>query len=357
MRWPWQKQVERRDSQPFTDAIVAAIEAQAGGTAAGDPGAIAALETAAGLYARAFAAATVKPESARRIVTPSFLALVGRDMIRRGESLHLLSIQGGVLMLTPVGSWDVRGGPSRASWFYRCDVFGPSGNLTHFVPHDAVIHAQYAVDPARPWHGISPLQWARATGTLAANLEQRLGEEAGGSVGHFLPLPLDGGDDDGDENADPMRSFKADIRSGKGRTLLVESTTGGWGDGPSGAPLHDYKTHRFGADPPATLATLRSDSSQAVLGACGVPVGLAIDADGTGQREAWRRFVMGSVEPVLALVRQELAAKLDLPDLAFDLTPLWAHDGAGRSAMFKNLVAGGVSVNEALVTSGLMEGE
>ena len=62
---------------------------------------------------------------------------------------------------------------------------------------------------------------------------------------------------------------------------------------------------------------------------------------------------MGSVEPVLALVRQELAAKLDLPDLAFDLTPLWAHDGAGRSATFKNLVAGGVSVNEALVTSGL----
>ena len=39
----------------------------------------------------------------------------------------------------------------------------------------------------------------------------------------------------------------------RGRTLLGrESTTGGWGDGPSGAPLHDYKTHRFGADPPAT---------------------------------------------------------------------------------------------------------
>ena len=189
-------------------------------------------------------------------------------------------------MLTPVGSWDVRGGPDRASWFYRCDVFGPSGNLTHFVPHDAVIHAQYAVDPARPWHGISPLQWARSTGTLAANLEQRLGEEAGGSVGHFLPLPLDGGDDDADENADPMRSFKADIRAGKGRTLLVESVTGGWGDGPSGAPLLDYQTHRFGADPPAALGALRNDASMAILNACGVPPDLVTSGDSQGQREA-----------------------------------------------------------------------
>ena len=358
MRWPWQKQVEKRESAPFTDAVVAAIEAQAGGAAAGDPGAIAALETAAGLYARAFAAATVKPESARRLVSASFLALVGRNLIRRGESIHLLSIQGGLLTATPVGSWDVRGGPDRASWFYRCDVFGPSGNETRFVPHDAVIHAQYAVDPARPWSGLSPMNFARATGALAAALEQRLGEEAGGSVGHFLPLPLDGGDDEADAANDPMRSFKADIRAGRGRTLLVESVTGGWGAGPSGAPLHDYKTHRFGADPPATLATLRSDSSQAVLGACGVPVGLAIDADGTGQREAWRRFVMGSVEPLLnGLVRQELADKLDLPDLSFDLTPLWAHDGAGRSAMFKNLVAGGLGTDEALRKSGLLEGE
>ena len=358
MRWPWQK-VEKRESQPFTDAIVAAIQAQAGGTEAGDVSGHWALETAAGLYARAFAAASVKPESARRIITPSFLSLVARNLIRRGESLHLLSIEGGVLTATPAGSWDIRGGPSRDDWFYRCDIFGPSGNLTSLVPGAATVHCQWGHDPARPWHGVGPLGWSRATGTLAANLEQRLGEEAGGSVGHFLPLPLDGGDDDGDENADPMRSFKADIRSGKGRTLLVESTTGGWGDGPSGAPLHDYKTHRFGADPPAALGALRNDASMAVLNACGIPVGLAINEDGTGQRESWRRFVMGSVEPLLnGIVREELANKLDMPDLSFDLTGLWAHDLVGRASMFKALVAGGIGTDEALVKSGLMgEGE
>ena len=30
MRWPWQEKKEKRESVPFTDAIVAAIAAQAG---------------------------------------------------------------------------------------------------------------------------------------------------------------------------------------------------------------------------------------------------------------------------------------------------------------------------------------
>ena len=56
--WPWQEKKEKRESVPFTDAIVAAIAAQAGGTEAGDVSGHWALETAAGLYARAFAGAT-----------------------------------------------------------------------------------------------------------------------------------------------------------------------------------------------------------------------------------------------------------------------------------------------------------
>ena len=133
MRWPWQEKKEKRESVPFTDAIVAAIAAQAGGTEAGDVSGHWALETAAGLYARAFAGATLEAdERIKAAVGPRVRALIGRDLIRRGESLHLLTVDRGALMLTPCGSWDVRGGPDRASWFYRADTFGPSGNTTHF---------------------------------------------------------------------------------------------------------------------------------------------------------------------------------------------------------------------------------
>ena len=89
--------------------------------------------------------------------------------------------------------------------------------------------------------------------------------------------------------------------------------------------MSDYKPQRIGANPPQAVASLRSDASEAVLSACGVPVSLVTDADGTSQREAWRRFIMGSVEPLLGMVVVELEAKLETR-VTFDLSKLWAHD-------------------------------
>ena len=44
MRWPFRKrEPEKRESLPFTDAVVRALAAQAAGQSVGDPGAIAAL--------------------------------------------------------------------------------------------------------------------------------------------------------------------------------------------------------------------------------------------------------------------------------------------------------------------------
>ena len=71
---------------------------------------------------------------------------------------------------------------------------------------------------------ISLLRWARSTGTLAANLETRLGEEAGGPVGHVIPVPHDGGDGAGD---DRLGMLKADIAAVRGRPILAETTAAG----------------------------------------------------------------------------------------------------------------------------------
>ena len=80
----------------------------------------------------------------------------------------------------------------------------------------------------------------------------------------------------------------------------------------------------------------------AVLDACGVPRALAESADGTAAREAWRRFVMGSCEPIAALVSEELERKLETP-IRFDFRALWAHDLQGRASAFKALVGGGMA--------------
>ena len=154
--------------------------------------AIAALEAAVSLYSSAFAVATVRCENARvtAALTPSFLAMVARALIRRGEYVAVLdATPGRGLDICPAATWDVRGGPAETDWWYRCDLAGPSGTIARLAPSDGVIHVRYAVDPARAWRGLSPLEWARATGTLAGNLEHRLGEEAGAPVGSYLPMP------------------------------------------------------------------------------------------------------------------------------------------------------------------------
>lgn len=354
MRWPWPR-TEKREAQPFTDAITEAIVSQAGGTVKGDPSAIAALETAAGLYARSFAAAEVQPDTTEtRAISASVRARVARDLIRHGESVHLVEVTRGRVALIPVGSWDITGLWSESSWLYRLDVFGPSGNLSRRVPSEAVVHVRYATDPARPWQGISPLGWARTTGALAAGLEARLSEEASAPVAHVVAIPSDGGDG---SDSDPLKGLKADIARAKGATVLTETTSGGWGEGKMAAPQSDWQPRRLGANPPPTLPALRSDVFGAVLSACGVPPSLATDADGTSQRESLRRFLTTGLQPLGELVAEELAAKLDLPSVRFDFTGTYAHDLAGRAQAFQKLAAGGMAVDQALAVSGLVVAE
>ena len=361
MNWrPWRRRSETRQStQPFTDAIIAAIASQAGGTLPADPLGLAALEMAAGAYARAFAGASLTP--AVPALTPAIRADLGRSLIRRGEAVYLIEVRRGALRLTPAGSWDIRGGPDPESWMYRADIFGPSGNLTRFVPGAAVLHPMFSYDPARPWLGLSPLQWASLTGALAGNLEKRLGEETGGPVGHVVPVPQDpdAGDDE-DDNAEekPLDQLRKDLAGLAGRTAIVETTAAAWGEGPGAAPQTDWQPRRFGANPPAALGVLRSDVGQAVLAACGTPPSLFIaNSDGTAQREAWRRFVMGSVEPLAEIIGGELADKLDAPGLRFDFAGLWAHDLAGRAQAFKQMTTAGMDLAKAAALAGLLTEE
>ena len=291
-----------------------------------------------------------------RAVTPATLAMVGRQLVRRGEAVFAIEVRRGRVTLVPAASHDVEGGPNPGSWRYRLDLFGPSGNRTITMPGEGVVHAVYAVDPATPRLGVSPLGWARLTGSLAANLEARLGEEAGAAVGAFLPVPAPQGAADGTP-ADKLASLRADIRGAKGKAVILETTSAGWGDGRTAAPQADWIQRRFGANPPKELGELRRAAGAAVWQACGIPASLlAVDADGTAQREAYRRFIMATIQPALDGLADELARKLDAPGLGFDLSGLWAHDAVGRSQTFANLVGAGMDKGEARTLAGLATG-
>ena len=353
MRWPWTSPArETRDSGgDFSDAVVRLLEAQAAGSAA-DASSTAAVEAAAGALSRAFAAATVTgPDYVQQVVTPEFMAQVGRDLIRSGDSMHVITVdQMGNLALLPCSSWHWEGDAHPDTWTVRATVYGPSTSTTRHLPNAGMVFVRWGSTPGQRYVGTGPLSWAHTTARLQSEAERSLADEAAGPLANLLAVPQDGGDDTDD---DPLKSLKADIAAARGKALLVETAAAGWGEGRASAPQRDWVAARLGPMPPASMATIRTDSFNAVLAACGTPPALFDDSDGTSQRESFRRYLTMTVQPMAALLRHELMNKLEA-DVDLTFTGLYAHDLVGRASAFKNLVAAGVGIPEALATSGLM---
>ena len=209
------------------------------------------------LYARAFSAARVYRGADGGNHAVELLALIARNMIRRGDSLHVIELRRGSVDFLPAGSWDVRGAWDEAGWFYRCDLFGPSGNITRLVSGAAALCIfATPLDPARPWHGIGPLGWARETAALQgesrkATLPRKRAAPTGARSPGFRRMAATADDDD------PLALLKADIAGAKGRTILTETTASGMGrrfEPPLPDPIG--KATRIGAHPPDVLRGL-----------------------------------------------------------------------------------------------------
>ena len=170
--WSFTKKLETRAVQPYTDLVTNYLESQAAGDTTRAT-TVSALEACCGLYARAFAGCEVKAsDHVKRALTPSVLALMARNMIRYGESVHALQVMRGELSLLPAGSWDVTGGIDESEWIYNIHVYGPSGNLSSFVVSSSVVHCRYSVDSSQPWRGISPLGWSSTTAAIACRFRE-----------------------------------------------------------------------------------------------------------------------------------------------------------------------------------------
>ena len=349
MRWPWQRREVREASGGYTEVISRLIEAQATG-ATQHASATAATEAAAGLLSRALSNATVDaPGELADAVTPRVLGQIGRDLIRVGESLHVIRYMSGRLVLIPCSTWYFEGDADPATWLCTATAYGPSGSSTWRVPWDSVVFASWGSPTARPYHGLSPATWAADTARLNANTERSLADEAGGPIAQLLPVPQDGGDDSED---DPLAGLRKDIRDARGKAMLVETVSAGWGEGRQAAPSSDWLQRRLGPQPTDAMVQLGKDSFARVLAACGCSPALFDDSDGTSKREALRQFHLGVVQPLARQLDVELSDKLETPvRLRFDL---YNVDLAGRAQAFQKLVAGGVAVNEALSLSGLL---
>ena len=257
----------------------------------------------------------------------------------------------GSIRLLPCSSWHFEGDAHPDTWTVRATFYGPSTSTTKHLPYSGVVFVTWGSTPGQPYVGVGPMSWASTTARLQSEAERSLADEAGGPLANLLAIPSDGGS--GGED-DPLKLLKSDIRTARGKALLVETTTAGWGEGMSSAPRRDWIASRLGPTPPESMVKARQETFLSVLGAAGTPPALFTEADGTSQRESFRRYLTMTVQPLAKLLEEELVMKLEA-EVRLDFSDLYAHDLAGRAMAFQKLVAGGMPLQDAITVSGLMQ--
>ncbi|MYI06797.1 MAG: hypothetical protein F4059_05640, partial [Gemmatimonadetes bacterium] len=160
-------------------------------------------------------------------LTPPVLALIARNLIRRGEDHHRIYVRGGRLTLEPCGFAYAHGnGPDPMTWTYNVTLYGPTDSRHEWVPAAAMLHTRYAVDASRPWLGVPPWSWASETSKAVAALDRFVAGEAGAPHGHLLGVP-ESPQVDADGEVTPLDAFRADMKAAKGGTLVMEHS-GQW---------------------------------------------------------------------------------------------------------------------------------
>ena len=355
----WLSRESEVRQESYSDTVVALMLAQAAGVNTARPDDIATVEACAGIIGRSFAAAAATEDVG---MTPLLMMTLGRELTLRGELVCWIRLNAdGTIGLRPSAYHDVRyGGTDPDTWTYRLQLPVPSGQqLTRLVPADEVIHWRVNATAAEPWRGRSPLSLSPLTAGLAATLELRSRQEAGGPVGQLLPVPEqptpEPDPDDPEATLDPLAPLQAALSQLKGGVALVEGMTAGWGEPTRRDQTRGWQTQRLGGDVPQTHHLLLSAAEIAIMGACGVPPTL-FSPSGADTREAWRRFATATMEPLGKIVLEEVHAKLDT-GASLDWSPLHASDIAGRARGFQTLVAGGMDIERAAALAGLLEGD
>ena len=80
------------------------------------------------------------PPHVLEAVTAPFLAQVGRDLIRSGDSMHVIDVdRAGRVTLLPCSSWHFEGDAHPRTWTVRATFYGPSTSTTRHLPFDGVV--------------------------------------------------------------------------------------------------------------------------------------------------------------------------------------------------------------------------
>ena len=331
---------EARASDYSDDVIGRAIDLA--GLRPVDATRLAAAQFAANLIGRALASSDVEaPAAIAAAIPPWVLDLAGRCLVLAGECFLPIDTAGGALTLYPATYADCTGGWMPSTWRYRLNVATPTGDYHILRPDRAIVRPVWAVDPRRPWRGISPLQSAGVSTGLAAALEGKLAAEMRTKVKTILPVPFSDA---------PLENLRKDLGGTDGGLITPPTQASGYGAGQPNAPRSDYKAEHLGPNPNPGMLNLREPALRSVLAALGIPPPI-LYGDGPQAREAGRQAFHGTIEPLARMVEAELSAKLERPIRLRPRSLAWI-DLQARARAYSNLASNGIPPADALERTG-----
>ena len=202
-----------------------------------------------------------------------------------------------------------------------------------------VLHFKWACSPLRPWKGIGPLQAGSDTAKTLGRLESNAGDESAIPSGFILPVY---------STPEQGSEIERAIQKSRAKLKVIANNIQGWlsaggtskQSGGSGNPVRIGPTFTSG------LVDLRRDTSLSVFSACGIPSELASQGEGTSAREAWRRFLHGTLQPIADQIAVEASSKLGT-DISISFDKLFASDLSGRARAFQSMVGGGMTTGSS----------
>ena len=344
--WPFSRTEKRTgdDNDDYTYSIIAGQESALADAVRVDQ--TAAQEVVAGELGRAFLAAEVTGDP-YGLVTPEWLNLCGRDLVKRGQHVSLDTAEG----LLPVESvyWKGERALHERDWRAEITLQGPSYNLTRNVSRDKLIVVRWANTSGRPFDGQGAHHFASLAARASAESERAAGDDQATPVAPLITVPSS-------VNLDPddpiTKKLRADLAGGKGKPALVPTMNDAWAEDKSSAPQRDWNPTRMGPNPTAPQVNAASAAYTQMLAAYGMPVSMWSATTAQAAREGLRLWYMGTVLPMAKLVQSELrryfATEITIkPDnYGMDLQGRAAAARQKASAL-KTLIEAGLSLEEA----------
>ena len=303
------------------------------GSAAPNVNQTAAVQFALNMIGLAFQNA--EPYPAVPALTAQVKGMIARQLLAQGNAVFEIGLDSigrrqrqSRLSLRPVAAYSIMGDADPASWRYSFKQQRPNGDNpldiddlpSRNVSYEGMVHVRYMPPHDAPWRGVSPFVSAGFTAESLAWIERSLHLDSMAPSGYYIPLPHG-------SSAKTVESAKTALTTGKGGITLVEAP--GSLMGGTGPPKSNMEQLRYGALIPPSNIDLRDKSAEWLLGAAGIPPTL-FRSDGSAVREGYRHFMTKTVEPIGAVMQEELSDKLEV-DFEFYYPAAVRSDISARS--------------------------